>query len=128
MVQNVGIASDSTFGWNDLIADSDAYLMAHQSLGSSSGLSRLSRDLFALSPADRVAEFYALRFGSNPDNVAVAFAEFADGLDAGPIEDVPTWLTDWAVLDVADADRLPTSTEAKTCGRAYAHVMATLGT
>lgn len=124
MTANIGGAT-SKFGYGDVIADADAWLVA-KSLKASSGssLSESMRQLFKLTPGQRLKKFHAERFASSEANIATAFKALADGVDAGPVN-FPFTLE--AVRVGANADNLPSQSQADTCGRAYARAMARLG-
>ena len=119
------IGADSAFGFDDVVADADAWLIA-KAVKSNSGvpLSDLMRPLYKLTPGQRIKKYYAERFGSSEANVASAFKAVADGIDVGPVTNFP--LTDLMLKQAASASVLPTQIEADTCGRAYARVMQQL--
>lgn len=77
LASHLGAREGSSFGYNDLLADSDAWLAAHLSHGSTflEGL----RATQALSPSDRLKQFYQGRFKGSADNIGSAFKEIVDG-------------------------------------------------
>lgn len=123
MTANLGAKSEaSAFGYRDLVADIDAWLVA-RALGGST-LSVASRDLLRLPANERIRKFYAERFGSSEVNIGNAFAKLVDGIDGGPVN-FPVTLG--VLRAAADADGLPSPQQARTCGQALGRVLAQLG-
>lgn len=124
MTGNVGVNDDSGFGYDDIVADADAWLIA-KALREESNLSAAMRDLYQLTSAQRVARFYDQRFGSSEGNVASQFQHLADGIDVGSVDNFP--FGDDLLRQAAGNAPLPSQDEADVCGRAYARVLARLG-
>jgi hypothetical protein len=72
------------FGYKDVLADADAWLIARNMIHnpSSNALTNAMRDVFKQSETHRIGRFYRERFGSRADNVVTAFKKVADGIDA----------------------------------------------
>ncbi|WP_162239831.1 glycoside hydrolase domain-containing protein [Arthrobacter sp. Leaf137] len=125
MTEKIGGAS-SAFGYDDVVADADAWLVAKALKGSPAPLlSDTMRQLYKLTASQRIKKFYAERFGSSETNIANAFKAVVDGIDVGPVQNFP--LTVEALKNAASAANLPTQSQAETCGRAYARAMIRLG-
>lgn len=122
----------SAFGYADVLADADARLLADAVLGDSSGraLSTAMRSQFQQDGNDRIERFYADNFAADPGNVSAAFTDLVDGLDIGPIPNLP-FSTELLKL-AAGADYgwtganmpMPTPAQADTIARAYAAFLA----
>ncbi len=119
------VAADGGFGWNDVVADGDAYLVSRAINDNGVSMSGALRGLLKQTSAQRIGTFYHDRFGASETNVATAFQKLADGLEAGPIDNV--WGTKSLLLGAANAVRLPTTAESRVCGLAYARMMAAQG-
>jgi hypothetical protein len=114
------VGAGGGFGWDDVVADADAYLVSRAKAETHSTLSGAARGLLKLTAEQRVAKFNADRFGESADNVARAFASLVDNGTA----DLPP---DLALKEFADAERLPTPDEARTCALVYAQLLQTQG-
>ena len=125
MTSNVGANDESGFGYADVVADADAWLIAKALKDGNETLSGSMRELYQLTSRQRIQRFYTERFGGSEGNVARAFAKMATGLDGGSIEDLP--FTDQLLMKAANTDTLPTNSQAQTCGSAFARVLARLG-
>lgn len=121
---NLGSVDDGKrFGYEDVLADADAWLIARYMKKHPSGtaLSNAMRDVFKDSETNRIKRFYRERFAANATNVVKAFQTVADGIDAGGIENVLT--SDMLLKRASGADRLPTRQEAEILARSYAHFL-----
>jgi len=116
------IDGDAGFGWNDIVADADAYLVSRAMKVSDVSISGALRTLLKETSHQRVSRFYRDRFGGSEDNVATAFSKLADGIEAGPVDNAP--YTKELLMQAANALRLPSAAEALVCGRAYGRAMA----
>lgn len=128
----IGVDDASGLGQRDLIADADAYLTAIRLSGapqitpmSTAPAVRLSDSLrrqFMATPKERVIAFYAWRFNRSADNLSAAFQDLTQGwLPQTPI--VGSWTRD-NMLELAQADLMPTPAEADVLARAFAAVLA----
>lgn len=124
MTSNVGANDASGFGYDDVVADADAWLIARALRSGAMSLSNAMRDLYQLTSAERIRKFYAERFGSSEDSVAAQFKKLADGIDAGGVN-FP--VTDALLQRAAGGVEMPNDSQAAICGRAYARVLAQLG-
>jgi peptidoglycan hydrolase-like protein with peptidoglycan-binding domain len=127
MRERVGVeGSEGGFDWADVVADADAWLMQKASEAEENTyLSVVARPLLQLTSRQRAGRFYQDRFGGSEGNLREAFAKLADGIDAGPVDNV--WGSKQALLQAAGASRLPNDDEAKICASAYAQFLASLG-
>ncbi len=126
MTTNLGSVNSSGFGYADVIADVDSWLIAKALKDSGGGtLSSSSRGLWRMTSAQRIRKFYADRFGSSESNIGAAFAKLVDGIDVGPIENFPVTVD--FLRQAAGADNLPSQAQAETCGQAFGRVLAQLG-
>jgi peptidoglycan hydrolase-like protein with peptidoglycan-binding domain len=126
MTSNLGAVDSSGFGYSDVVADVDAWLIATALKASSGGtLSGASRSLLRMTPSQRIAKFYADRFGSSEANIGAAFAKVVDGIDVGPVTNFP--LTVGKLQDASGAQNMPSPSQANTCGQALGRVLARLG-
>ena len=122
MTANIGTTDSSGFGFNDLVADADAWLVAKAMAGVSRPvLSDAMRGVYKLTPTQRLAKFYTERFARSADKVAAHFQQLVDGIDLGTI---PIPFSTYLLLLAADTDVLPTQQQADTCGRAVAAFLA----
>ena len=106
------------FGYDDVLADADAYLIANK------GITHLSDNLseiYKLSKSDRIKKFYAERFDSSKENVISAFTKLSDGIDFSRIKNLNTSL----LLKAAKADSLPTKDESVTLAITLAEFIET---
>ena len=112
--QNLGSKGNGKgFGYDDVLADADAYLIANKGI---IDLSATVSYLYQYSKSERIKMFYKERFASSKNNVINAFTKLADGIDFGPINNLNTGLLLWA----AKADSLPTKEEAKVLAKVFA--------
>lgn len=111
---------DEGFGYDDVLADADAWLIAQYMIThpSDTSLSTSMRDVFKQSEANRIKRFYDKRFENNSDNLAAAFQKLVDGIDFGIFDNI--WYSAKALKDASHADRLPDVAEADTLARMYA--------
>lgn len=115
-----GMHEGKGFGYEDVLADADAWLIARNMIRkpSSNALTNAMRDVFKQSETHRIGRFYRERFGSRADNVVTAFKKVADGIDALGLKNIGCTLK--KLLDAAHAKRLPSEQEAEVLARAYA--------
>ena len=124
MGANIGKVEATGFGYHDVLADADSWLTAKaKEDGTGVMLSDAMRTVFGLADNQRIAKFYAERFGNSPSNVAAAFLALVDGLDLGEYN--AAW-TVQQVKELAKAARMPTPAEATICAKAYAAALANL--
>lgn len=118
-------ADGAGFGYDDVLADVDAWLIARHMTTSSgpNSLSGAMRDAFAQSQTHRIQRFYRERFSANTNTVTSAFQNLADGIDVGVVKNI--WPSDVLLRGAAHADQLPKPSEAGTLARAYAAFIAT---
>lgn len=78
------------FGYSDVLADCDAWLLARsmQSNSFERSLSTAMRDMFAQSETNRIKRFYQSRFKGSADNLVIAFRKLVDGIDLGIFDNV----------------------------------------
>ena len=88
-------------------------------------MSTTLRGLLKLTDGQRIAKFYADRFGGSAGNVVAAFGALRDGLDIGPWDNVP--VTAEVLMEMAHADRMPSVAEAMTCAEVFAGMMDAQG-
>ncbi|MGC0252308.1 glycoside hydrolase domain-containing protein [Pseudactinotalea sp. Z1748] len=128
MVDNIGVSDASGFGYADVAADADAYLIAWDRFNTGfKPFSESMRQVYQSGPSSRISEFYQLRFGGDTENVATAFKRLITG--PGVLDPIP--LSEYALRRAAgleDGDPMPTEQEAELCGRALAQKLETLGT
>lgn len=123
--EHLGHISDGkSFGYDDVLADADAWLIARhmRSNSSESSLSQAMRDTFSSSESNRIKRYYRARFGASADNLVSAFQALASGIDVWAFEDFNYGRE--ALLTASGADRLPSSDEAATLARGYAAFLA----
>ena len=112
--QNLGSKSDGKgFGYDDILADADAYLIANKGV---IDLSVTISNLYQYSKSERIKMFYKERFDSSKSNVINAFTKLADGIDFGPIDNFNTE----KLLNAAKADSLPTKEDAEVLAKVFA--------
>jgi peptidoglycan hydrolase-like protein with peptidoglycan-binding domain len=113
------------FGWKDLVADADAYLVSAAMKRDGTSMSGALRGLLQQTEAQRIRTFYEDRFGGSQENLGTAFATLVNGIDVnGTIENLP-W-TRAVLVDAAGmsaSDSLPDPGQAFECGYAYARAM-----
>ncbi len=118
-------ADNGSFGWADVVADADAWLIQKAMNATQGGyISTVARGILRSSSRQRVARFYRERFGGSVSNVEAGFVKIIDGID------VWGWnlsFTKAQLMDAANANRLPTEAEARVCARVYANFMASGG-
>lgn len=116
--QHLGSKTDGKkFGYDDVLADSDAYLIINR------GVLDLSKSLVSIyqySKNERIKMFYKERFDSSKQNVIDSFIKLADGIDFGPIENMDTH----RLLKAAQADKLPTREQAMILATSFADFIA----
>ena len=118
---NLGTVSGGKgFGYSDVLADADAWLIARHMKRHSSdtSLTDAMSNVFARSEIHRIAYFYRERFNADTDNVVAVFKKVADGIDAWGFENIP--FSEDRLLNACGADRLPSASEAEVLARAYA--------
>lgn len=117
----LGNTSDGKgFGYDDVLADADAWLIAHYMKTHPSGasLSDAVLDVFKHSETNRIKRFYQERFAANADNVVSVFQKLADGIDIWVFENFDYGKE--KLLSASGASRLPDRRESETLARAYA--------
>ncbi len=118
------ISNGKGFGYDDVLADADAWLIAHKMKNNPSeiSLSEAMRDTFSSSESNRIKRFYRDRFGASADNLVSAFQGLANGIDIWVFEDFSYGKQ--KLLSASGADKLPTKNEAATLARGYAAFLA----
>ncbi|MFF0343838.1 glycoside hydrolase domain-containing protein [Kribbella sp. NPDC004875] len=119
------VGADGGFDLADVLADADAYNLCRAAQGNTDMMSATLRGLLKLTSGQRIAKFYADRFGGSEGNVVAAFSALRDGLEIGPWDNVP--LTAEALMQMAHADRMPSVAEAQTCAQVFARMMDAQG-
>lgn len=114
------MSSGKGFGYEDVLADADAWLIARymKHNPSHNALTAAMRNVFAQSETRRIVRFYYERFGANADNVVKTFRGIADGIDVWGFENFHYGKI--GLLEAAKASRLPSPQEAEAIARAYA--------
>lgn len=123
--QHLGHVSDGQgFGYEDVLADADAWLIARHMKNhpSETSLSEAMGGTFASSENNRIKRFYRDRFGASADNLVAAFQGIANGIDNWVFDILP--LDKDQLLKASGADRLPNRNEIDTLARAYAAFLA----
>lgn len=117
------------FGYSDVLADCDAWLLAQsmQSNSSERSLSTAMRDMFAQSETNRIKRFYQSRFKGSADNLVIAFRKLVDGIDVGKFENIAASFTQWLLTQAAHASRLPNQMETDTLALIYAAFLENMG-
>lgn len=112
------------FGYADVLADGDAWLLARNMHVNPSehSLSEALRSLLQQSQGNRIKYFYKERFGGVADNLVCAFGALLDGIDMGNIDNLP--FTIQALKKASGANRMPSSAEGQILARAYAAFLA----
>lgn len=113
-----------SFGYEDFIADADAWLLVKE-LQTTKRLSESLRRLQKYSPNMRIKKFYNERFGGSEQNVIDAFQRVADGIEVGSVENFP--FTDEVLKRLSGSERLPSPAEARILGSVYAQALERLG-
>lgn len=117
----LGNTSDGKgFGYDDVLADADAWLIAHymETHPSGASLSDAMLDVFKHSETNRIKRFYQERFAANADNVVSVFQKLADGIDIWVFENFDYGKE--KLLSAPGTSRLPDRRESETLARAYA--------
>ncbi|RDU22195.1 glycoside hydrolase domain-containing protein [Anaerosacchariphilus polymeriproducens] len=117
----LGNATDGKgFGYDDILADADAYLLvAHmQNKNSENSFSETITELYQISKNNRIKMFYKERFNLSKENVKNAFKKLADGIDIWVFENFDYGKK--KLLSASGADNLPTKSEAETLALVYA--------
>lgn len=130
METNLGKSDESAFGYDDLVADADAYLCAAMMQNDGVGqLSSAMRNVYQQDAASRLARFYNDRFGQSSENVASAMENLVGGMFDGSFPVPIDLLRDAAGLNPEDEEGLPmpSNVQAQECGRALGTVLAQLG-
>ena len=116
--QHLGSKTDGKgFGYDDVLADSDAYLIIRRN---ALNLSKALINIYRYSKNERIKMFYKERFDSSKQNVIDSFVKVADGIDFGPIENMDTYYLKRA----AKADNLPTKEQAIILATSFADFIA----
>lgn len=117
---HLGDVSDgSGFGYADVLADADAWLIAKymKEHPSEHSLSEAVKELFRQNQGQRIVRFYDERFGGKTSNVSEAFLALSDGIDVGNTNFPIT--TDF-LCRAAHTDKMPTESETRILAQAYA--------
>lgn len=117
---HLGSVSDGMgFGYADVLADADAWLIAKYMKEQPSGhsLSEAVKELFQQNQQQRIVQFYNERFGGKASNASEAFLALADSVDIGNTNFL---ITTWILCHAAHADRMPVEDEARSLVQAYA--------
>lgn len=117
---HLGVSGDTQgFGRDDIVSDADAYLLSSVYSDPSEQLSTSLSNLRGKSKADRVREFYTVRFNAYPSIVREAFWDLLTSFPGTTVPILGGPLT-WA----AHADRLPNKTESDQLATLYADCLA----
>ncbi|MDU1522367.1 MAG: hypothetical protein E6905_07920, partial [Actinomyces sp.] len=103
------------FSDEDLLADADAFLLAHSYWRGSEKLSDALTNLRSMPAKIRAFEFYQNRFGGSVDNVRAAFWDLINDYRGTTVPLLGGPLT-WA----SHADRLPDKDESERLAALYA--------
>lgn len=116
MSRHLGVPAD-TWGFSDedLLADADAFLLAHSYWRGSEKLSDALTNLRSMPAKIRAFEFYQNRFGGSVDNVRAAFWDLINDYRGTTVPLLGGPLT-WA----SHADRLPDKDESDRLAALYA--------
>lgn len=123
--EHLGSKTDGQgFGYDDLLADADAYLTVKhmQKDGSDTRFSRTISSLYQYSKNERIKMFYQERFNSSKDNVIKAFQKLADGIDIWIFENFEFGKE--KLKQAAGADKLPSKEESMLLAVAFAEFMS----
>lgn len=114
----------SSFSYDDVLADADAWLLAKQlkRIKSEKSLSEAMRIVFKENEKQRIAHFYHDRFSGKVADLTKAFKSIVDGIDLPFWENIP--YSSEALLKAAGASRLPNSEETKILARKLANFLA----
>lgn len=121
MYSQLGSVDGATgFGYDDVLADADAWLIAKgmKDNPGSTSLSDAMRAAFARSETNRIIRFYDERFASNADNIVNAYSTMADGLDALGLTNIGVTID--MLKSAAGTNELPSRQEAEISARAFA--------
>lgn len=102
-------ADAAGFGWGDLVADADAYLVAASKSEHRDGLEPALREVLQVGSATRLRRFHDVRFGGSTDNLVSSFAKVVDGIDVWEFQNVV--FTKRLLLEAANAPGLPDADE-----------------
>ncbi|UNX53370.1 hypothetical protein MF406_10135 [Georgenia sp. TF02-10] len=126
MLANIGRPDGEGFGCAEVVADVDAFLVARDWYTTmSSALSESLRRVLQDRPAERIDQFYQLRFEKQPNNASRAFSRLVTGegvLDPIPLRAIALR----QAVGLRGGDPMPTAQEAGACGRTFAEKLATL--
>ena len=116
--QHLGSKIDGKgFGYDDVLADSDAYLIIKRGI---LNLSKSLINIYRYSKNERIKMFYKERFDSSKQNVIDSFVKVSDGIDFGSIENIDKKY----LKDAAKADNLPTKEQAIILATSFADFIA----
>lgn len=116
--QHLGSKTDGKgFGYDDVLADSDAYLIIKRGI---LNLSKSLINIYRYSKNERIKMFYKERFDSSKQNVIDSFVKVSDGIDFGSIENIDKKY----LKDAAKADNLPTKEQAIILATSFADFIA----
>lgn len=117
-------SSESRFGYDDVLADADAWLIARfmQNNRSEKSLSTAMKTVFKKNEKQRITTFYHERFGGKSSNVAKAFKSVLDGIDTPVWENVPG--SSFFLKKAAGTDQLPNEDEASVLARKFTAFIA----
>jgi len=115
----------SDFGYADVLADADAWLLAKALSGDPNelALSRALRSIYQEDGNARIRRFYSERFSGNSANVVYSFSELALGVITGNLP-VPLPFPTEVLKAAANTPVMPTPGQAQTCALAYAAFLA----
>jgi len=124
LAANLGHSTESGFGYDDLVADADGWLIRRAGGFSSDPC----RDLHALTPGQRLTAFYAERFNSSAPNIASAALSLFDGIDwfCGNIGISVLALR--SAAELGGELPMPTPAETVVLGHALGNALTELGT
>ncbi|GAA4659074.1 hypothetical protein GCM10025779_26430 [Arthrobacter cryoconiti] len=113
-------SNKSAFVYGDVVADADTWLMVKAIKAEPvASLSDTMRHFYKLSDAERIKRFYSERFGTSESNIANAFIDLVDGLDAIGIN---LGFTVDKLMETAHTSSMPTRSQTETLGRAYGRI------
>ena len=124
LAANLGHNDESQFGYNDILADADGWLIR----GAGGFSSDACRDLLKMSPAQRISTFYAERFNSSVTNIEDATLSLFDGIDVFCVNLGFTVDQLRDAADLEDEQPMPTPAETVVLAHALGNALTELGT